>query len=109
MKHIPEKDWKRLRSMKQEKLAILCGQILDEMTEIAQKRDEGEHQAFLNLWEAINERNAKIAELFDDIRCSTAIHKLIAWKFNGLLKEEELELFTEETQAVLQQFEQWQR
>ena len=109
MKHIPEKDWKRLGSMKQEKLTIFCGQILDETTEIAQKRDEGEHQAFLNLWEAINERNAKIAELFDDIRRSNAIHKLIAWKLNGLLKEEELKLFTEETRAVIKQFGQWQR
>ena len=109
MKHIPEKDWKQLRSMQAEKRAIFCGRILDKTTEIAQKRDEGEHQAFLNLWEAINERNAKIAELFDDIRRSNAIHKLIAWKLNGLLKEEELELFTEATRAVIKQFEQWQR
>jgi len=109
MNSFPEKDWKQLRSIQQEKLAFVCGQILDETGRIANEREGGEHQAFLNLWEVINEGNAQIAELFDDVRRSTALQLLIAWRKHGLLDEEEMGLFSEETQAAMQQAEQWQR
>jgi hypothetical protein len=109
MNNFPEKDWKRLRSIQKDKLALVCGRILDETGKISQEREGGEHQAFLNLWTTINQGNSQVAELFDDIRRSTALQKLIAWKRHGLLSDEELALFTEETQAVLRRVEDWLR
>ena len=101
MNGIPEKDWKLLRAMQEEKLAFVCDQILRRVEGIIQERNGKEHEAFLQVWSKIQEGNAEVALMFDDIRRSNAILKLIAWRKNGLLNDEELGLFSAPTQEVI--------
>ena len=101
MRSIPEKDWKQLRAIQSEKLALACERILAAAESIAKQRKDNEHEAFLKLWDETNRGNKLIAELFDDIRRSNAIFKLIAWRKNSLLSDAELALFSEETQEAI--------
>jgi len=101
MRGIPEKDWKQLRAIQSAKVALACERILSAAERIAKQRKDNEHEAFLKLWDEVNKGNELIAELFDDIRRSNALSKLIAWRKNNLLSEAELDLFSEETQQVL--------
>ena len=85
MERIPEKDWKQLRAMQSEKLSVACERILGKAEGMLKERTENEHEAFLKLWEETNNGNRLIAELFDDLRRSNAIVKLVAWRKNNLL------------------------
>ena len=87
--------------MQSEKLSVACERILETAEGIIKERAGNEHEAFLKLWVETNKGNREIAELFDDLRRSNAIFKLIAWRKNNLLSDAELALFTEETQQAL--------
>ena len=101
MNAIAEKDWKLLRSMKDEKLNLACEQILERVgSEINNKGDEN-HKAYLEVWKKVQSGDNNIAAMFNDLRRSNAIVKLAAWKRNGLLTESELNGFSKETQSAV--------
>jgi hypothetical protein len=47
-----------------------------------------------------------IASLFDDFKRSTAFYKLAAWQRQGLVSENDLGMFTEETQVTVKAINQ---
>lgn len=101
MNTIPEKDWKALRRMQDAKLALLCEEILAKAENISKQRKGNEHQSFLRLWDEVNKGNAEVAALFDDIRRSNALAKVMAWKRRGLLNGDDVGAFSAETQRFL--------
>ena len=101
MREIPETDWKKLRSLKARALNEACSRILDAVPQILQNRDGREHEAYLELWKLLQEKDDLIASMFNDFKRSTAFYKLAAWQQHGLVSEGELALFTEETQAII--------
>ncbi len=101
MHPIPEKDWKRLRAKKEEKLDQVCEIIINNIKAAMPDQEHGHHKAYLDIWNIIHSGDAKIVEMFDDLRRSNAIFKLASWHRNGLLNENELIEFTEETQASI--------
>ena len=101
MRAIPETDWKKLRALKTRALNDACARILDAVAQILQKKDGREHEAYLELWELLQNQDHLIASMFDDFKRSTAFDKLAAWQRHGLVSESDLVLFTEETQATV--------
>ena len=97
MRTISEKDWKQMRSMKARVLDGACARILTGVESIVQKRDGRNHEAYLALWDLLHKEDRKIASMFDDFKRSTAFFKLAAWQLHGLVSENDLALFTEET------------
>ncbi len=102
MYKIPERDWKKLRSMKDEKLQIACERIFEKITPVIEVRGGESHKAYLDLWKILNKEDKKLGVMFDDIKRSSAILKIAAWKQNGLLSEEEFCQFSEETQNKIE-------
>lgn len=102
MREFPEKDWRQLRALQSEKLALACSQILQVAEAVVKDRKGKEHEAFLKLWEEMDSGNRLIAELFDDVRRSNALLKLMAWRRLNLLSDTEIASFSEETQQRLQ-------
>jgi hypothetical protein len=102
MREIPEEDWKNMRRLKTRALNQACSRILDAVPQILQNRDEREHEAYLELWKMLQEQDDLIATMFNDFKKSTAYYKLAAWRHHGLLSEEDMALFTEETQAAIE-------
>ena len=97
MNAIPEKDWKLLKSRKEEKLNVACDEILVEVSLIIASKGKDDHKAYLEVWDKVQSGNIAIANMFNDLRRSNAVLKLATWKRNGLLTEKELSEFSEET------------
>jgi hypothetical protein len=102
MKAIPEKDWKLLRSMKDAKLNQACEQILGAVVSVIINKGNENHKAYLEVWEKIQTGDNEIGEMFNDLRRSNAVLKLVAWKRYGFLTESELNGFSEETQSTIE-------
>jgi hypothetical protein len=107
MSNIPEKDWKRARAMKDELLTIACERILSKVRAIADAKNEASHDAYLKLWEVMRAEDEKIAIMFNDLRRSNAVQKLSAWRRFGILTDEQLAQFTEETQEAVNVFREF--
>ena len=106
MRAIPETDWKKLRALKTRALNDAYARILDAVAQLLQQRDGREHEAYLALWELIRKQDDMIASMFDDFKRSTALYKLAAWQRQGLVSENDLVLFTEETQVMVKAINQ---
>ena len=98
MIHIPESDWKKLRSMKSDVLNFICKRIFEKIDEISSEREGQEHKAYLKLWKLLNREDQAIAFMFDGLKRSNAIPKLAAWKRNGVISKENFSKFSDETQ-----------
>jgi len=101
MRAIPERDWKLLRSIKPRVLNDACARILNAVESVVQKRDGGNHEAYLALWGLLKKEDTSIAFMFDDFKRSTGLFKLAAWQRHGLVSESDLALFTEETRNII--------
>ncbi len=101
MKTVPERDWKALRAIKNELLNIACKRILEKVQSVAGDRDRTAHKAYLEIWRILKDEDYEIALMFDDLKRSNAIHKLAAWRRNGLLTDERLAKFSDETQDTV--------
>jgi len=101
MRGIAEKDWRRLRAKRDDKLNRACENILSRVKAAFPEQPSGNHAAYLAIWDLIHEGDAGIGEMFDDLKRSTAVFKLAAWHRHGLLSEDELKEFSDETQAII--------
>jgi len=95
---IPEKDWKKLRSLKDTALNIACERIFYKINSVIASRGAESHKYYLKLWKLMRAEDKEIGLMFDDLKRSTAIFKLAMWKKNGILSDEDFEALTEETQ-----------
>ncbi len=95
---IPERDWKKLRSLKDTALNIACERIFHKINKVIGSRGSESHRSYLKLWKIMKEEDKEISLMFDDLKRSTAIFKLAMWKKNEILSNEDFEELTEETQ-----------
>jgi hypothetical protein len=101
MRAIPERDWKLSRSMKPRVLEDACARILKAVELAVQMRGRGNHEAYIALWDLLKKEDASIAFMFDDLKRSTGLFKLAAWRRHGLVSESDLALFSEETRNII--------
>lgn len=101
MNGIPEKDWKLLRTLKDELLNSACEEIFKKVNSISKNRSKNQHKAYLELWDLIDKENDKIGEMFDDLKRSNAVMKLASLSIHGVLSVEQLSMFSKETQDVV--------
>lgn len=101
MERIAERDWKTLRAMKDDVLNAACERILDKAQSVLDNREGRNYQAYLELFKLIEAEDREIALMFDNLKRSTAIQKLIAWRTRGLLADEDVAQFSDETRRIL--------
>lgn len=102
MERIPERDWKKLRAMQDRGLDATCARIFEKVQQIIDNREGRNYAAYLGLFKLIEDEDKQIGLMFNNMRRSTAIWELLAWKANGLLTQEDLQEFSDETRRVLQ-------
>ena len=96
--HIAESDWKRLRKLKEIALDRLCASILRECRELIVADGATNHERYLSLFRHVRERDGDVADAFNDVRRSTAVHRLASMCALDLITEDELAAFTPDTQ-----------
>ena len=101
MREIKESDWKILRQLHSEALERFCNQILLEIERINSDRAKSFHQKYLDIYEIMQGRDKELAQIFNDLRRSTALTQLAAMKARGLLSEEEFLRFSQDTRNVI--------
>ena len=99
---IPERDWKKLRSLEDAALNIACERIFQNITKLIESRGAESHKYYLKFWKVLQEKDKEISLMFDDLKRSTAIFKLAMWKKNGILSGEDFEELTEETKKRIE-------
>ena len=87
--------------MKDELLNVACERIIEKVETTIKGRGKKSHEAYLKLWKILNKEDEEIATMFDNLKRSNAVYKLAAWKRNGLITDEELAQFSEETQETI--------
>ncbi|MCI0473774.1 MAG: hypothetical protein L0Y76_09345 [Ignavibacteria bacterium] len=101
MNDIPERDWKIIRSMKDQKLTIACNRILEKVTTIIKDGTKGSVARYRELWKILRNEDDTIGTMFDDLKRSNAIMKLASWQYHELVSDEEMKTFTAETQKMV--------
>lgn len=99
MREIPERDWKYLRSVKDELLEALCYRINDGARRIVADQAYGQHERFLRLYGYIMEQNEVVVDCFDDWRRSNILAKLFHLRHHGLLTDEHLARLSAQTRV----------
>jgi len=106
---IPERDWKRIRDLKDELLNVACEQIFQRVEKLSADRAGQQHKTYLDLYKLIQKEDDKIAKMFNDLKRSNAFFKIAALRHYAVLTDAQMELFSEETQAVVKDLCQFGR
>lgn len=101
MSSVPEKDWKMFRKLQDELIATASEIVFRQVEEIANNRNDKEHQSYLDLYSLIKVEDTKIAEMFNNPTRNNVSLKIVALKKHGVLTDVQLKLFTEETQGFV--------
>ncbi|MFH0945985.1 MAG: hypothetical protein V2A76_12360 [Planctomycetota bacterium] len=101
MSSIPERDWKQLRAVQADLLNGVCERVFQKIDSLAGNRAGREHEAYLRLWKLLKSEDRKVASMFDDLKRSTALQKLAAWRHYGALTDNLLGRFSDETQKTI--------
>ncbi|GGW73812.1 hypothetical protein [Alishewanella tabrizica] len=109
MSSVPEKDWKRLSGLKEVLLNSACETIFRRIEQISSTRKDREHETYLELWKLINKEDEAIAEMFNDLKRSNAVFKIAALKHYGVLTDEQLAQYSQETQEQVARLCEYRR
>jgi len=101
MRDIKESDWKRLRDLKSVALERFCDRVLSDIDQARTDATATSHQRYLAIYKLIKQRDKELVDIFDDLKRSTALIKILLMQRAGLLTKDELAGFSEETRSIL--------
>lgn len=99
-----ESDWKHFRKLRTVALDRFCQRVLDEIGRLAQDSSKGSHERYLEVYRRLQERDKQLADMFDDVRRSTALLQLARIQSEQLLTDEEFAQFSEGLRATVQRY-----
>jgi len=101
-REIKESDWKLLRQLHPVALERFSQRILSEIENINADSAKSFHQRYLDIFKVIGRRDREMAQLFNDLRRSTALFQITLIQSSGLLTEEEFLRFSKETHSFVE-------
>jgi len=101
MRDIPESDWRQFKRVRQVLLERFCQRTLDDLAAMLRARQGSAHDQYRRAYELIAKRDKELACAFNDFRRSTAVMQLVIMRGMGLLSDEELRVFSEQTQQTV--------
>lgn len=103
MYDIPESDWKTFRKLRELALDRFCAGVLREAAGLAAGPQPSNYDAYMRLYRLLDERDDELGGMFNDPRRSTAILQLSCMCRAGLITEEELATFGDDTRQKVTQ------
>jgi hypothetical protein len=97
----PEADWKIFRVLQPIARERYSNQAISELRKILSDGSRPSGQRFWDAFEAAKLNAREIREIFDDFRRSTALLKLLQMRSRGLIRDNEMSRFSEETQKAV--------
>jgi hypothetical protein len=100
---IKESDWKYLKKLKPILLERACANINKEAQLILEnKENRDQYQVYLELYDHFQKKDDMIADCFDDYRRSTAKRKILRLVDYGIMSEDELQGFSDDTKEFVE-------
>ncbi|OWK35784.1 peptide ABC transporter substrate-binding protein [Fimbriiglobus ruber] len=99
---ISEPDWKLFRHLHAVALDRFCYRVLAEVNRITADSSLTHHARYLEVVKLVDRRDRECAELFDDLRRSTALLQLARIRSLDLVTDEEFAQFSPETRGVVE-------
>src|SRR5262245_12836301 len=103
---ISEPDWKVFRKLQPVALDRFCQRILAEVEAVIADKSKSNHERYLAVYRVVKDRDRQVADLFNDMRRSTARLQLAQIQSHALLTEEEMSRFSVETRDLLKRLRQ---
>jgi hypothetical protein len=95
-KPISERDWKHLRSLREELIDRFCLKILEKAEAIGERRRKGKGlKTYQQLYQMIDKHEKLLIDGLNDFRRSTAIMKIWIIYSNDMMTEEEFSGFSD--------------
>ena len=104
MRTISESDWKIFKRVRESALERFSERILAEIQAVCADDSQTAHKRYGQVYEYIHDRDKEMAEAFNDLRRSTAVIRLIQMQSLQLVAEHEIEQFSDEIQALLENY-----
>ena len=101
--HDRPSDWKKFKRVRERALERLCTRVLSECLEII-GREGTAHERYIRMFEIVRDRDREIASLFNVLSRSQADFDLSIMYRRGLVTEEELQTFSQETQERIRRY-----
>ncbi|SOD03287.1 hypothetical protein SAMN05216486_10928 [bacterium JGI 053] len=101
MRDILESDWKIFRTVRQAALDRYCARVLDECAAVIRDTSVSNHDRYLRLYRMLDKRDDTLASAFNDFRRSTALIQLAHIRRLGVVTDEELGRFSQETRELV--------
>ena len=98
---IPERDWRFLRSIEDELLAILCARINQQTAKILTDPQLNERQKYHAVYKHIKESGKIVTDCFDDWKRSDINIKIMFLNRHNLFKPEHLARLSDESKHWL--------
>ena len=96
-----ERDWRVFRELHEVALQRYCDRVLNEFQNICSEPSRTPHERYLALCQTLGERNATVAEAFDNPRRSHMLRQLAVIHSLRLLQPAEWARFTEVTRDAI--------
>jgi hypothetical protein len=102
---IPESDWREFKRVHAELLERFCARILEEVAAAAKSTQGTAQERYARVSKLIDERDDELVNAFGDFRRSTAEMQLFIMRRMGLLTDDDLDGFSEQTRMRLRGFD----
>ena len=94
----PEKDWRVFRELHPVWVERYCAGVNREVINKLSDTKRTEHERYIEVYRFIQSKDAELGAAFNDFRRSTAIRQISAIRNLGVVTEQELARFSEQTQ-----------
>jgi len=101
MREIKESDWKIFRQLHEVTLERFCERVLDESDPLRRDTTRSAHERYVAIYQLFHKRDEELADIFNDLRRSTALLQLAAIKGRGLLADGEFARLSQEAQNMV--------
>ncbi|MEX0715815.1 MAG: hypothetical protein WD066_04475 [Planctomycetaceae bacterium] len=101
MRRMSEADWKVFREVHAIALERFCERVLGEVGDLLPDDGRSAHERYLAAYDLIQQRDKELANAFGDFSRSTAWQQLAIIHARGLMTENELARFSDETREVV--------
>ena len=96
-----ESDWKKFTKLKKIALERFCESVLDEFRVLCDREDLTAHERYSELYKIIQKRDRELGRAFDSHSRSRADQQLRDMYNRGLVTDDELSKFSEETRNLV--------
>ena len=102
---LKERDWKYMRSIREDLLQELCDRINHQSSEILNYPDQTPHKRYGTLYDHIQDSDKIVANCFDDWRRSRLDATVCFLRRNQLLTDEHINHFSDDAQDWMKRIE----